>query len=205
MFSTVTSAFFSSSRTISSPRGDLRFSVIDFLLALNWWKYQGSSSGWPRRSRRPGSPSPGFSILTTSAPSQASDSVQDGPASNWVKSTTRTPARQSSSTPISAISRPSLEEVLLRDHADEQYERHDAKHQTNPQSDPAAIHRAKAEDREQRGERHRREHRQTKHRVALNRFAGDDSGHDDQHHQRRIDDEHRPGGDAEPAHACSPS
>ena len=35
MFSTVTSAFFSSSRTISSPRGDFRFNVTDFLLALN--------------------------------------------------------------------------------------------------------------------------------------------------------------------------
>ena len=35
-------------RTISSPRGDLRFKVTDFLLALNWWKYQGSLSGLPR-------------------------------------------------------------------------------------------------------------------------------------------------------------
>src|SRR5713101_6728402 len=103
MFSTVTSAFFSRELTISSPRGDLRFNVSDFLLALNWWKYQGSLSGWPGRRRRPGSPVVGFSILTTSAPSQAKDSVQDGPASNWVKSTTLTPSRQSSSTPISAI------------------------------------------------------------------------------------------------------
>src|SRR5260370_18334294 len=103
MFSTVTSACFSSDLTISSPRGDLRFSVIDFLLALNWWKYQGSVSGFPGCSRRPGSPVAGFSILTTSAPSHANDSVQDGPASNWVKSTTLTPSRQSSSTPISAI------------------------------------------------------------------------------------------------------
>src|SRR6516165_10463276 len=99
MFSIVMSAFFNSSLTISRPRGDLRLRVTDFLLALNWWKYQGSSSGCPRRNRLPGSPSPGFSILTTSAPSQASASVQDGPASNCVKSTTRTPARQSSSTP----------------------------------------------------------------------------------------------------------
>ncbi len=106
MFSIVMSAFFSISLTISSPRGDLRLSVRDFLLALNWWKYQGSSSGWPGRSRRPGSPVFGFSILTTSAPSQASASVQDGPASNWVKSTTRTPSRQSSATPsIAAIAR----------------------------------------------------------------------------------------------------
>src|SRR5579863_7405814 len=103
MFSTVTSACVRSSLTISSPRGDFRFSVSDFLLALNWWKYQGSLSGLPGCSRRPGSPVVGFSILTTSAPSQARDSVQDGPASNWVKSTTLTPSRQSSSTPISAI------------------------------------------------------------------------------------------------------
>src|SRR5215469_5006689 len=103
MFSTVTSAFFSISLTISSPRGDLRLSVTDFLLALNWWKYQGSSSGCPGRNLRPGSPVFGFSILTTSAPSQASASVQEGPASNWVKSTTRTPSRQSSSTPTPSI------------------------------------------------------------------------------------------------------
>src|SRR5271170_3115055 len=43
--------------------------------------------------RRPGSPDLGFSILTTSAPSQASASVQVGPASNWVRSTTFTPAK----------------------------------------------------------------------------------------------------------------
>src|ERR1700719_1027426 len=105
MFSTVTSALANSDLTISRPRGDLRLRVIDFLLALNWWKYHGSSSGWPGRSRRPGSPVVGFSILTTSAPSQASASVHDGPASNWVKSTTLTPARQSSSTPIPVIAR----------------------------------------------------------------------------------------------------
>src|ERR1051325_123756 len=103
MFSTVTSAFFSSPLTISRPRGDFRFSVSDFLLALNWWKYQGSLSGLPGCSRRPGSPVRGFSILTTSAPSQANDSVQEGPASNCVKSTPRTPARQSSSIPSIAF------------------------------------------------------------------------------------------------------
>src|SRR5262249_32904622 len=97
MFSTVTSAFLSSSRTISSPRGDFRFKVTDFLLALNWWKYHGSS-GWPGCSRRPGSPVRGFSIFTTSAPSHARASVHEGPASNWVKSTTRMPSRQLSST-----------------------------------------------------------------------------------------------------------
>src|SRR4029453_13441962 len=51
----------------------------------------------------PGPAVVGFSILPPPGPSQARDSVQDGPASNWVKSTTLTPWRQSSSTPISAI------------------------------------------------------------------------------------------------------
>src|SRR5436189_101452 len=106
MFSIVMSAFFSRPLTISSPRGALRSRVTDFLLALNWWKYQGSSSGWPGRWRLPGSPVFGFSILTTSAPSQTSASVQDGPASNCVKPTTRTPSRQSSSTPFIARSPP---------------------------------------------------------------------------------------------------
>src|SRR3954452_23502786 len=104
MFSTVTSAFASSDLTISRPRGDFKSTVNDFLLALNWWKYQGSLSGAPGPARRrPGSPVLGFSILTTSAPSHASDSVQDGPASNCVKSTILTPSRQSSSTPNSAM------------------------------------------------------------------------------------------------------
>src|SRR5262249_24067432 len=93
MFSTVTSAFFNSSLTSSRPPGVLRLIVIDRLLALNMWKYHASSSGLPGRSRRPGSPVLGFSILTTSAPSQASASVQDVPASNWVKSTTLIPPR----------------------------------------------------------------------------------------------------------------
>ena len=106
MFSTVMSAFFSISLTSSSPRGDLRLIATDFLLALNMWKYHGSSSGLPGRSRRPGSPVSGFSILTTSAPSQASASVQDVPASNWVKSTTRMPARQLRSWQLSLIADP---------------------------------------------------------------------------------------------------
>src|SRR5262245_11647599 len=103
MFSTVTSAFFKSSLTSSSPRGVLRLIVIDLLLALNMWKYQGSSSGLPGLSRRPGSPVFGFSILTTSAPSHASASVHDVPASNCVKSTIRMPARQLRSWALSLI------------------------------------------------------------------------------------------------------
>src|SRR5437868_4559842 len=103
MFSTVMSAFFSKSLTRASPRGDLRSSVSDFLLALNMWKYHGSSGAFPGSTRRAGSPVFGFSILTTSAPSQASASVHEGPASNWVKSTTRMPARNCSSWLLSLI------------------------------------------------------------------------------------------------------
>ena len=106
MFSTVTSAFFSISLTISSPFGDFRLIASDFLLTLNWWKYHGSSSGLPGRSRRPGSPRPGFSILTTSAPNQASTSVEVVPASNWVKSTTLTPCRKLKSWVLSLIAAP---------------------------------------------------------------------------------------------------
>src|SRR5919198_6232406 len=42
---------------------------------------------------RPWSPRLGSSTLITSAPSQANVSVHDVPASNWVRATTRTPAR----------------------------------------------------------------------------------------------------------------
>src|SRR3954468_24033830 len=49
--------------------------------------------GWSVDARRPWSPWVGSSTLTTSAPSQARASVQDVPASNWVRSTTFTPAR----------------------------------------------------------------------------------------------------------------
>ena len=40
---------------------------------------------------RPGSPPPGASTFTTSAPSQARHWVQEGPASYWVKSKMRKP------------------------------------------------------------------------------------------------------------------
>src|SRR5213075_1136356 len=106
MFSAVMSAFFNSSLTISNPFGDFRLIAIDFLLALNWRKYQGSSSDLPGRSRRPGSPRPGFSIFTTSAPNHASTSVQVVPASNWVKSTTLTPFRNSKSCVMPLITFP---------------------------------------------------------------------------------------------------
>src|SRR6516225_8426061 len=92
-----------------SPRSDLRLTVMDFLLALNNRKYQ-ESRFWlwlgpdcrPNK-ERPASPPCGFSTLTTSAPSQASASVHDGPASNWVRSRTRTPARKAGNPPFVAI------------------------------------------------------------------------------------------------------
>src|SRR5436189_544470 len=105
----MTSARFAMFMTRSSPRSDLRLMVMDFLLALNNRKYQ-ESWFWlwlgpdcrPNR-ERPASPPCGFSTLTTSAPSQASASVQDGPASNWVRSRTRTPARKAGNPPFVAI------------------------------------------------------------------------------------------------------
>src|SRR4029453_3726337 len=103
MFSAATSAFFRSSFTMARPRGDLRSISSDFLFALNMWKYHGSSGVFPGSTRRAGSPVFGFSIFTTSAPSHASASVHDVPASNWVKSTTRTPARQLKSRAFSFI------------------------------------------------------------------------------------------------------
>src|SRR3984893_12661637 len=105
MFSATMSAFLIISLTISSPFGDFRFNVIDFLLTLNWWKYHGSSSGLPGRSRLPGSPRPGFSILITSAPNQPNTSVEVVPASNCVKSTTLTPCRKLKSWTLSLIAR----------------------------------------------------------------------------------------------------
>src|SRR6476646_8220421 len=106
-FSTMTSARFAMFLTSLSPCSDFRLTVMDFLLALNNRKYQES---WPwqledaRSEKRPASPPCGFSTLTTSAPSQASASVQEGPASNWVRSRTRTPARQPGSAPSLPIS-----------------------------------------------------------------------------------------------------
>src|SRR4029450_5435437 len=106
-FSTMTSARFAMFLTSSSPRSDFRLTVMDFLLALNNRKYQ-ESWFWPwsgdrPNKERPASPPCGFSTLTTSAPSQASASVQDGPASNWVRSRTRTPARKAANPPFVAI------------------------------------------------------------------------------------------------------
>src|SRR5262249_58165931 len=69
-----------------------RFSVTLRLLALSNIKYQLSSPGFSPPRRRPWSPLVGSSTLMTSAPIHASISVHDGPASNCVRSSTRTPA-----------------------------------------------------------------------------------------------------------------
>src|SRR6476661_1863926 len=106
-FSTMTSARFAMFLTSSSPRPDFKLTVMDFLLALNNRKYQ-ESWPWPDDpcdKKRPASPPCGFSTLTTSAPSQASASVQEGPASNWVRSRTRMPVRQPESALSAAIFR----------------------------------------------------------------------------------------------------
>ena len=63
----------------------------------------GNELPYPLPNTRPGSPPFGFSTLTTSAPSQARASVQDGPASNCDKSSTRTPSRQFGATPTPSI------------------------------------------------------------------------------------------------------
>jgi len=93
-FSTTTSAPATSFLKISLPSADLRFSVSDFLLAF-WARklvpisillYFGTL---PRTRAR--SPAFGFSILTTSAPSNARWSVQNGPDRTLVRSSTRTP------------------------------------------------------------------------------------------------------------------
>src|SRR3982074_2750494 len=55
---------------------------------MKWWA---ASAGGSLNPQRPGSPRLGSSSLTTSAPSHASASVQDGPASNWVRSRTLVP------------------------------------------------------------------------------------------------------------------
>src|SRR5688572_24358149 len=91
MFSTSTSAVLMSASNIARPRGVLRLSVTPFLFELRSRKNQASSPRLSESAVRPASPA-GGSTLMTSAPSQASICVHDGPASYWVRSTTRIPA-----------------------------------------------------------------------------------------------------------------
>src|SRR2546425_9221165 len=91
-FSTTTSARPTMRSKRARPRSAFRSSVTLRLLALSKRKNHASVSGRSESARRPGSP-PGGSILTTSAPSHASISVQLGPASYCVRSRTTIPSR----------------------------------------------------------------------------------------------------------------
>ena len=93
------SALASKPCSASTPSGDFRSSVTDFLPRLNSWKF--SASPWRKSGpiRRASSPPSGFSTLMTSAPRSAKIAPAKGPASTWPSSTTRTP----DNTPIIAI------------------------------------------------------------------------------------------------------
>src|SRR5262245_58330078 len=97
-FSTRMSERLISSVKISLPRSDLVLSVTLRLLQFNIVKYRLSTSGRSRSCLRVMSPV-GDSSFTTSAPSQASTCVQDGPDCTWVMSRTRTPSRALAMTP----------------------------------------------------------------------------------------------------------
>src|SRR6056297_3502588 len=93
-FSTSTSARATSRFSASFPRGSLRFSVIDFLPAFCARKLipiplEESSGSAPRLRAR--SPRPTDSTLITSVPRCASWWQAKGPASTFVRSSTRTP------------------------------------------------------------------------------------------------------------------
>src|SRR6185295_20188986 len=78
-------------RTISCPSGWRRSQVTDFLLR-DCTCHQSEVPLRMRRHLRSGSPSPGGSILITSAPKSASVFAQNGPAISEPNSRTRTPA-----------------------------------------------------------------------------------------------------------------
>ena len=80
------------SRSIALPRSSFRLRVMLRLLAFSTKKYQLSTPGASAEAMRPCSPPSGFSTLMTSAPSHASASVHEVPASNWVRSRTLIPA-----------------------------------------------------------------------------------------------------------------
>ncbi len=85
-FSTSTSDSLISLVRISLPSGVLVSSVSERLLLLSMVKYRASTPGMSRNCERVTSPAPGRSTLITSAPNQASNWVQAGPAWTWVKS-----------------------------------------------------------------------------------------------------------------------
>src|SRR4051794_24494854 len=93
-FSATTSASLIRRRAISLPSAFFRSMTVLRLLLLSSRKKKLSTFGLSLfHSRRARSPPFGFSILITSAPSQASIWVQDGPAWSCVKSMTRMPSK----------------------------------------------------------------------------------------------------------------
>src|ERR1700738_3781936 len=93
-FSATMSAFLIKRRAISLPSSLRRFTTVLRLLLLSRRKKKLSRFGLSAfHSRRARSPWGGRSILITSAPSQASIWVQEGPAWSCVKSMTRMPSR----------------------------------------------------------------------------------------------------------------
>src|SRR5438552_1307612 len=92
-FSATTSHSLIRRRAISLPSAAFRSTTMLRLLLLSSRKKKLSTSGLSLfHSLRARSPPFGFSILITSAPSQASICVQDGPAWSWVKSMMRMPS-----------------------------------------------------------------------------------------------------------------
>jgi hypothetical protein len=101
-FSTNTSLRAISFASTARPSSCRRFRVSDRLLRLNAAKYQlmpPRIAPWLRT----GSPAPGLSILTTSAPISASSIVQNGPAKMRVRSTTRIPVSGINNSPCSLL------------------------------------------------------------------------------------------------------
>src|SRR5688572_13215832 len=91
-FSTTIWQVFASRRTISWPSGLRRLQVTDFLLR-DCTCHQSEVPLRILRHLRSGSPSPGGSILITSAPKSARVLPQNGPAIRLPSSITRTPVR----------------------------------------------------------------------------------------------------------------
>src|SRR5918911_5430003 len=91
-FSTTTSAWATRSRNSALPRSCLRSRPTLCLLRLMAMKSAPSPSTKTTPTRRLSSPSPGRSILTTSAPRSAKSIVAYGPARYCVRSSTRAPA-----------------------------------------------------------------------------------------------------------------
>src|SRR4029077_12137136 len=91
-FSTSTSQCLTSRSSSSLPCGFLPSIVIERLLWFSIVKYSESTPAMSRSCPRVGSPSPGRSTLSTSAPNHASSCVHVGPDCTCVKSSTRTPS-----------------------------------------------------------------------------------------------------------------